>query len=87
MESNKVIEDKIKKDNYKIFALLSKYLNHAPDLIDKEEMVEIVSSGVSSEYAFGVILAAAFGFDIVDRVDDKEFFNLYFNKMIHKLDE
>ena len=33
MERNKGIKDKIKEDNYKIFALLSNYLNHAPDFI------------------------------------------------------
>ena len=86
MERNKLIKDKITEDNYKVFALLSNYLNHAPDFINKEEMDEIVNSGVSYEYAFAVILAAAFGLDIVDHVDDKDLFNKYFNKMIHKLD-
>ncbi len=86
MERNKVVKDEIKEDNYKVFALLSNYLNHAPDFINKEEMDEIVKSGVSDEYAFAVILAAAFGLDIVDNVDDKDLFNQYFTKMIHKLD-
>ncbi len=67
MERNKVIKDKIKEDNYKVFALLSNYLNNAPDFINKEEMDEIVKYGVSYEYAFAVILAAAFGLDIVDQ--------------------
>ena len=87
MEGNKEIKDKIKEDNYKIFALLSNYLNNAPDFINKEEVDDIVNSGVSSEYAFAVILAAAFGLDVVDNSDDKDFFNNYFKKMIHKLDE
>lgn len=86
MERNKGIKAKIKEDNHKIFALLSNYLNHAPDFIEKEEMGEIVKYGVSYEHAFGVILAAAFGLDIVDHVDDKELFNQYFNHMIHQLD-
>lgn len=86
MERKKVITDKIIEDNYKVFAVLGNYLNHAPDFITKEEIDEIVKSGVSYEYAFGVILAAAFGLDVVDRVDDKALFNQYFNKMIYKLD-
>ncbi|MBM4761576.1 response regulator [Bacillus sp. B15-48] len=78
--------EEIKQDNYKVFALLSKYLNDAPDFIEKEEVDELVESGVSYEYAFALLLAAAFGLDIVDNVEDKEFFNHYFTKMIHKLD-
>ena len=41
-------------------------------------MDEIVKSGVSSEYAFAVILAAAFGLDIVDHADDKDLFHQLF---------
>ena len=41
--------------------------------------MEIVSLGVSYEYAFAVILAAAFGLDIVDSEEDKILFSLYFN--------
>ncbi|WP_404330840.1 hypothetical protein [Mesobacillus maritimus] len=79
--------NKIKEDNYKVFALLSHYLNNAPDFVDKEEIGEIVQYGVSYEHAFGVILAAAFGLDIIDSEDDKTFYNRYFTKMIHHLDE
>lgn len=85
MKRNK--EEKIQEDNDKVFALLSNYLNNAPDFITKEEMNDIVKSGVSDEYAFAVILAAAFGLDIVDRVEDKELFNQYFTHMVHQLDE
>lgn len=81
MEPNNITED-----NYKIFALLSNYLNNAPDFINKEEIDEIVKYSVSHEHAFAVILAAAFGLDIADNLNDKEFFNRYFKKMIHKLD-
>ena len=42
MEHNIRVEDKITEDNYKVFALLSNYLNHAPDFIEKEEMEGIV---------------------------------------------
>jgi hypothetical protein len=77
----------IKEDNYKVFALLSNYLNNAPDFVDKEEIGEIVQYGVSYEHAFGMILAGAFGLDIVDNEEDKSFYNRYFTKMIHQLDE
>lgn len=86
MENHEIVSNKIKQDNYKVFALLSHYLNNAPDYIDKEEMDEVVNSGVSSEYAFKLILAAAFGLDVVDNADDKELFNKYFDRMVHKLD-
>jgi hypothetical protein len=79
-------EEKIAEDNNKVFTLLSRYLNQAPDSITKEEMDDISNNGVSSEYAFAVILAAAFGLDIVDHPVDKELFNQYFIKMIHQLD-
>ncbi|QFK70209.1 hypothetical protein F7984_02510 [Pradoshia sp. D12] len=77
----------VKEDNYKVFALLSNYLNKAPDFVDREEINEIVQYGVSYEHAFAVILAAAFGLDIVDKMDDKNLFNNYFNGMFFKLDE
>lgn len=86
MENYRVINEKIKEDNYKVFALLSNYLNHAPDLIQKEEIDEIVNYGVSSEYAFAALLAGAFGLDIADGKDDKELYNNYFKRMIHRLD-
>ncbi len=79
--------DGVKEDNYKVFALLSNYLNKAPDFVDREEINEIVQYGVSYEHAFAVILAAAFGLDIVDKMDDKNLFNNYFNGMFFKLDE
>lgn len=78
--------NQVKEDNYKVFALICNYLNHAPDFITIEEMEELVKYGVSSEHAFGVILAAAFGLDIVDKAEDKDLFNNYFKKMIHKID-
>jgi hypothetical protein len=86
MEFNNIIKEKVKEDNYKVFALLSRYLNNTPDFINKEEIEEIVNCGVSYEYAFGLMLAAAFGMDTVDNVDDKELFNQYFSNMLHKLD-
>lgn len=47
---NKKIKDKIKEDNYKVFALLSNYLNNASDLISQEAIREIVKCGVSYGY-------------------------------------
>ncbi|WP_036689278.1 hypothetical protein [Paucisalibacillus globulus] len=82
-----LLDEKAKNDNNKVFSLLSNYLNNAPDYVEKEEMDEFVQGGISYEYAFSVILAAAFGLDIVDNAEDKTFFNHYFEKMIHHLDE
>lgn len=79
--------DGVKEDNYRVFTWLSNYLNNAPDFIDKEEINELVQYGVSYEHAFAVILAAAFGLDIVDKAEDKNLFNNYFSKMFFKLNE
>lgn len=82
-----MVHKKIKDDNYKVFALMSNYLNKAPDYVEKAQIEEIVEgTGLSYEYAFGVILAAAFGLDIVDNESDRELFNNYFPEMIHLLD-
>ncbi|ALC92786.1 hypothetical protein AM500_12565 [Bacillus sp. FJAT-18017] len=79
--------NQIKEDNYRVFAMLSNYLNKAPEYVDKEEIEEIVNGGLSYEYAFAIIMAAAFGLDIIDNEADKKVFNLYFREMFHKLDE
>jgi hypothetical protein len=86
MEQNKVIKDKIKEENFKVFALLSNYLNDTSDFISKEEIGEIVKCGVSPKYAFALLLAAAFGLDISDNHGDKDLFNTYFDHMVHQLD-
>ncbi|OCA90508.1 hypothetical protein A8F94_01070 [Bacillus sp. FJAT-27225] len=78
--------EKVKDDNYKVFALLSNYLNHVPDFVRKVEVEEIVQGGLTYEYAFAVILAAGFGLDIIDNNDDKDLFNAYFREMFHRLD-
>ncbi len=80
-----MITDKIKEDNHRIFALMSNYLNHASDFINTDEMEEIVKCGVSSEYAFGVILAAAVGMDIIENEEDKSLFKHYFSRMLYHL--
>lgn len=84
MESK--IANQIIEDNYSIFALLSKYLNNEPDYVNEEDISEIVQSGLSHEYAFAVVLAAAFGLDIVDNVNHKDLFHKYFMSMFHRLD-
>jgi hypothetical protein len=86
MERNIAREASIKADNYKVFALLSHFLNHAPDYIKKEEIREIVQFGVTYEYAYAVLLTAALGLDIEENMEDKELFNRYFSRMVHKLD-
>ncbi|HOP75209.1 MAG TPA: hypothetical protein PLC07_09205 [Bacillota bacterium] len=85
MEEPKQRNEKIKKDNYRIFALLSHYLNHMPDFVN-EEIESIVECGVSYEYAFALILATAFGLDVEAKEDDKDLFVDYFIPMIHQLD-
>lgn len=61
-------------------------MNTIPDIISPEDIAEIVKYGVSPEYAFSVVLAAALGLDIVDNAPDKQLFNNYFAHMIHRLD-
>ncbi len=86
MDANSVKRNTIKDENHKVFALLSNYLNHAPDFVTQEDIENIAGYGVSEEYAFAVILMAAFGLNIADNVEDKNLFDNYFNKMIHQLD-
>ncbi|MCK8485947.1 hypothetical protein M0651_02040 [Paenibacillus sp. MBLB2552] len=70
---------------HKLFALMSSYLNHAPDLIQSSEIAEVMQSGVTAEYAFKLLLAAKFGLDIAGHTQDKATFNTYFHHMIHQL--
>lgn len=86
MKTGDYMNDRIVADNQKIFALLSHYLNHAPDYVEREEIEELVKCRVSYEQAFSMILAAAFGLDMADEQADKEFFIEYFPKIFFKLD-
>lgn len=79
--TNKQIED----DNFRIFSLMSNYLNNYSDYISKSDVEEIVSSDIDVEKAFSIILANGVGLDILDKNEDKEFFNTYFPKIIKKL--
>ncbi|MFD2702654.1 hypothetical protein ACFSVM_19565 [Paenibacillus shunpengii] len=86
MKRDKETRAQIEEDNRTVFALLSHYLNQAPDLITTEEIQEITAYGVTEVYAFNVILAGAFGLDINEHAYHKELFDQYFTRMTHKLD-
>lgn len=86
MKPDQETRAQIEEDNRTVFALLSHYLNQAPDLITSEEIQEITDYGVTEEYAFNVILAGAFGLDINEHAYHKELFDQYFTRMTHKLD-
>ena len=72
LEQVNLTSDKIRENNHKIFLLISNYLNNASDFINEIETKEIVNRGVSYEYAFGVILAAAFKLDLDHNGEDKK---------------
>ena len=55
-------------------------------MITGDKIEEITKCGVSIEYAFAVLLAAAFGLDVIDNSDDRDLFNNYFCNMLHKHD-
>ena len=79
--------DSIESLNYKVLVMLSKYLNNAPDFIQKEIVDEIVAQcHVTSEYAFAVLLAAVFGLNTDENRQDAEMFNQYFIPMVNQLD-
>lgn len=80
--TNKQIED----DNFRIFSLMSNYLNNYSDYISRSDIEEIVSDKVSVEQAFSIILANGVGLDILDKNLDKDIFNQYFPKMVKKLE-
>ena len=78
--------ERIKEDNHKVFALMSYYLNNAPDYVTRDKIADITAYDVSEEYAFSVILTAAFGLDIADDTKDKELYRNYFEHMFYRLD-
>jgi len=79
--------DSIENLNYKVLEMISKYLNNAPDFIQKEIVDEIVAEcHVTSEYAFTVLLAAACGLNTDENRQDAQIFNQYFIPMVHQLD-
>lgn len=86
MLAHKQPEERIQADNEKVLTFLCNYLNSFPDYVKKEDIEEIIKEGVSYEYAFAFLLAAAFGLDIIANPRDRELFNNYFTNMFHKLD-
>ena len=76
----------IEADNRKILNLASIFLNEAADEISLAAVDEIAQCGVSREYAFAVLLAAAFGLDVLNDPGERAFFDAYFPPMIHRLD-
>lgn len=76
---------KIEDDNFKIFSLMSNYLNNYSDYISKSDINDIITKNMPLEQAFSIILANGLGLDILDKNTDKDFFNQYFPKMIKLL--
>lgn len=74
-------------NNYRLTRLYSKYLSDAPRLVDSNMINELTKScGISEEYAFGLILSAAFGLDTENNKDDRRFEREYIIPSIKKLD-
>lgn len=81
-------EQKISLYNSILIDRLSVFLNLRPDFIKPEIINELVREcGVSREYAFSVVLAAALGLDTEGKAEDRELFESYFPHMIRYLDE
>lgn len=80
-------EQQINNYNEILLEKLSIFLNIQPDYIQPDMIDELMGEcGVSKEYAYSMMLAAAIGLDIVDCVDDRRLFESYFSDMIHHLD-
>ena len=75
---NKQIED----DNFRIFSLMSNYLNNYSTYITKADIDEVKTKNMSAEQAFSIILANGVGLDILDKNTDRDFYNKYFTKMM-----
>lgn len=75
---NKQIED----DNFRIFSLMSNYLNNYSTYITKADIAEVKTNDMSAEQAFSIILANGVGLDILDKNTDRDFYNKYFPKIV-----
>lgn len=75
---NKQIED----DNFRIFSLMSNYLNNYSTYITKDDIAEVKTNDMSAEQAFSIILANGVGLDILDKNTDRDFYNKYFPKIV-----
>lgn len=73
--------------NEQLLSLLSNYLNHYSDFIKEEVVHEIMQDcSVSSQYAFAVLLAAAFELDMENSKEDSVLFHEYLIPMLEELD-
>ena len=75
---NKQIED----DNFRIFSLMSNYLNNYSTYITKADIDEVKTKDMPAEQAFSIILANGVGLDILDKNTDRDFYNNYSPKMV-----
>lgn len=75
------------KESLKIFELLSRYINLCPDFIEKK-MIDDITRGSKelTEYAYGVLLAAACGLDCYGSKYDMELYKKFFPKAVKRLD-
>lgn len=74
------------KYNDIILKKMSVFLNCEPDFVTADIIKELCSEfSVSEEEAFSFILAAEIGLDVEENARDREIFELYFPKMIKKL--
>lgn len=74
--------------NYRLTRLYSKYLSDVPRLVSGDMIKELTSNcQISEEYAFGLILSAAFGLDTENNVEDRRFEREYIIPSIRKLDK
>lgn len=85
LEVKKLIETKVKESNQKAFSIIGHFLNNTPALVNEYDVIKLIELGVSSEYAVSVLISSLYGIDLIDNADDKEFFNTYFPRMIHKM--
>lgn len=72
--------------NLRIMALMSAFLNNAPDFIASDAVGELMELGISQKEAFSLLLAAACGLDVAGSAEDKELYHAYFPQMISLLD-
>ncbi len=72
--------DKLELYNEEILNLCSYYLNNCERLIDSRQINEVTACGVSEEKAFQLLFISYFN------IENKEFIDLYINKLITKSD-
>lgn len=76
----------IPKESRAIFEMLALYINDTPDFIDGKMIADITGGNDSlTEYAYGILLAAACGLDCYESREDKEYYRRFFPKAVKKL--